>query len=145
MWLGKELPSTIPRWSWLCCVPLIAVHAIRAPAWQSDVALFSTAVDSLPESAYSWHLLGGSQLQLGDYTGCASSFERSLKKARPHVQAPFFYLRCLVEAEQFQSAFVYAESGQNSGLTKEYIQYWIRAAEGAGQLERAAELRRIID
>ena len=145
LWLGKELPTSLPRWAWLCCIPLLAVHGSRALIWKSDLALFSTAVEALPNSAYTWHLLGMSQLQSGAYRDCASSFERSLGNARPHVQAPFFRLVCLVEAEQFQEAFEHAERGETSGLSKEYVQYWIRAAEGAGQAGRAADLQTILE
>ena len=108
------------------------------------MSLFSTATQNLHQSGFAWHLLGMVHLQQRDYSSCARAMEQTFQTENQHVLSRFILLVCLVEDQQWEEALAVAENGPKQSLTKEYIQYWIKAADGVGNVERANELRRLL-
>lgn len=121
----------------LCC---IWIHWQRAPAWQSNVALFEASTHATPDSSYSWHMYGIALGKEGRFRESATAFKRGMDCAHPHPLDRMLRLRALVLAGEFESAFAAAQAGPQDDLSAEYIAWWARAALRTGHTHRATSL-----
>jgi hypothetical protein len=119
-----------------------SVH--RAPAWQSDQALFQAATAAEPESSLAWHLLGMTYLRRGASLDAADAFGRAVASGHPYPGDRTHKLRALVEADLPEEALAWAEAGPKEGLSAVHLAWWARAAFEAGQRGRAADLLAVL-
>jgi tetratricopeptide (TPR) repeat protein len=148
LWAAHVLPG--PRrtseWAGAGLVGALCLGASihRAPAWQSDQALFQAATAAEPESSLAWHLLGMTYLRRGASLDAADAFGRAVESGHPYPGDRTHKLRALVEAGLPEEALAWAEAGPKEGLSAAHLAWWARAAFEAGQRERAAELLAVL-
>jgi hypothetical protein len=122
----------------------VGVHALRAPAWQSDVGLFNEAVRAHPDSSYAWHFLAISLAEDGQMHEAADAFEQAVVQGHPHPMDRSLCLQALVSAGRYSDAVRWAETGPQEDLTAQTIAWWARAAWLDGDADRAHTLLELI-
>jgi hypothetical protein len=120
----------------------IWVHFERAKDWITERQLFESAAQDYPSSSYSHHFVGMVAIKEGRFKDASTSFGAAIVLPNAHSEDPFLYLMSLVESQQYDAAFAFANSGSKENLTADYIAYWAKASllsnhpvEGQGLLE----------
>lgn len=124
---------------------LIALHFPRAETWQSDRALFQKAVQSSPSSSYAWHLLGMVERSENRWHQAAEAFKRAVNLGHPYPTDRELALEALVRSEQFSEALKWAVAGPQDGLSRQYLELWILAAEKTGNPEMAEQIGQALE
>ncbi len=115
-------------------------HRARAPQWGSDLALFSAAVDGRPTDGSAWHLLGEARARSGDLRGAADAWARGADSVAPYAGDRQRAIAALLEVGDADAALRLADAGPTEGLTADALAWWARAADAAGQPDRARAL-----
>ena len=102
------------------------IHWNRSAVWSSDERLFAAAIEVLPTSGYAWHLQGLSQIQSGDFVAGFQSFKMASSKGHIHHQSAEFAIRSALKAGWRPEAFEFAEAGPKVGLSRGYLEAWLR-------------------
>ena len=145
LWIGHSIPERKRNAQLLLLILVFSgIHWFRSIPWHNDISLFTKATKSLPSSGYAWHLKGMAELHRNDFEQCADSFSTAMTTEHKHHKSRFMALVCLVESKQWRRGYSIAESGPMDNLTKEYIEYWIRAANGSNELKRAKQLQELL-
>ncbi|MBM73799.1 MAG: hypothetical protein CMK59_00245 [Proteobacteria bacterium] len=124
----------------LMMIAVFPLHVSRGMAWQSSSAIFTSAVEVLPNSTYSWYLLGRACLEEQSYKEASKAFYKSLELPNSYPDSDVYLLESLVLDGQFQEALNVVEKGPKQGLTAQKIAWWARALAGVGEQKRALEL-----
>lgn len=115
----------------------VGVHVGRAPAWQSDEALFSSAVRVCPSSGFAHHFLGHARARAGRFEAAAQTFEAAVHTGRAHPVDRQLALQAWVLADRPTQALAWAGQGPQDGLTADWMAWLARAALDAGDRDRA--------
>lgn len=118
----------------------VVLHAQQAAAWQSDLRLFSAATVVRPTDASAWHLAGKAHAMAGEHAAAADCYRAAVAAGHPYPTDFRDAVVMDVLAGNHARALAWAEQGPTDGLQAEDLAWWARAAHGAGQHARAAEL-----
>lgn len=118
----------------------LLVHFERAKDWVTERQLFESAAQDYPASSYSHHFVGMIAIKEGRFKDASISFGAAIILPNSHSQDPFLYLMSLVESQQYDTAFDFANSGSKENLTADYIAYWAKASLLSNHPEEAQGL-----
>jgi hypothetical protein len=140
LWVAAVVPRSDGRLLGAVALVSVGLHIHHGSRWSGDVPLFSAATRAIPESSFSWHLLGHALAREGRMSEAADAFGTAIRTGHPYPDDSQLHLIALVQSGRSAEALAWAEAGPREGLTAEWIAWWARAARDAGQSERARVL-----
>ena len=145
-WNSKEIVYH-RRYNGLVAMVIIGamcVHWQRKDMWRSDLTLFQSSAQVLPNSGYTWHFLGMVQLYSEDYAACAKSMQHAIQQQHYHYEDHLWGLYCLVQDGQWVEATRWVDTGPRDGLAREYIELWLEVARHNDDKTRIQELENLL-
>ena len=103
------------------------------------------AVQSSPSSSYAWHFLGMVEQSEEQWQQAALAFQRAVSLGHPYPTDRELALDALVRSEQFTAAVSWAVEGPQSGLSRNYLELWMVAAEKTGNTQMAEQIGQALE